>query len=46
MCEVDSENITIKCYSFLQIYVKSAYFGRKKNLDKKAMCNGEKGIKA
>ena len=46
MCGVDSEDITIKCHSFLQIYVKSAYFGRKKKLDKKAMCSGEKGRKS
>ena len=43
-CGVDSKSFDISCFSFMSIYVQTAYFGRKKKLNKKQMCNGNEGI--
>ena len=43
-CGVDSEAIPLQCYSFLSVYVQSAYIGRYKTEVRK-LCNGTKGLK-
>ena len=41
--KIDHDFFRIKCHSFLSVYIQYAYFGRKKNPNKKALCNGNEG---
>ena len=41
-CGVDGEEINIVCHSFLNVYIRTAYFGRYR-ANVRNLCNGEKG---